>query len=94
MLYKGRKRLFGDDWRIVVVIGHDPAGEFEVVERLLAGHTGGACADELRFWWGLKLSNLAPGVELGAAFGCGYALNLVSMGEFLFVGGKPPFAIS
>src|SRR5882724_5193801 len=83
--------LLTDNWFVRRVFRQDTAGEIEVVERLFAVHPGTLGKNEFRFR--LDLRDLPLGIQLGAAFGSRYTLQVPRMRQFGSIRCKPSFTV-
>jgi hypothetical protein len=84
--------FLGDDGRIRFILRQNTAGEFEVMERLLAGHARALSPDNIRFRRYVS-GEFSPGVQFRATFRGGDALHAACVGQLLPVRYEPSFAV-
>jgi hypothetical protein len=91
---EGSGGLLGYDRPIYTVLWQNSAGEFEVVESLLAGHPGTFRQDKLRLRCRCDVSGeLSLGVQLGATLGGRDALQTAGVSEFTSIRDVPSFTV-
>ncbi|MEO6805778.1 MAG: hypothetical protein ABI286_07075 [Edaphobacter sp.] len=88
---KGRGSLFGDARGVCFGLRKDSAGELEVMQYLLASHSG--VINPFDLWLGRNVFQLAFGVQPCTVLCSGDALEAARMSQIPAIGYKPAFAV-